>query len=307
MGTWAKRIVLMCGFLLLLAGPPAWGQESAKPDADPEKPEDMTSLADRIINPVSDLWLLSMQNGMAWYDGEITDKKRLVNLTLVQPVLSMQLTENWRMITRPIIPIASFPFSGFDYEEGPRGPIPKPNFGRHSGLGDMVLWTAFTNKYTPPNVFGFGPTLSLPTGTYRTLTTGKFSMGPMALAFHTGRKWVFGTVVQHWCSVAGDDKRGSINLTDILYSVQYRLTPTTSIGFSPNIRINWMADSRNRLTLPVGIGGTTLIKLGPLPVRVGAEFQWYPVTPEIAGPKYGFTLNFTPIVPAPAWSKEPLL
>ena len=153
MGTWTKRIVLMCGFLLLLAGSPAWGQESAKPDAVPEKPEDMTSLADRIINPVSDLWLLSMQNGMAWYDGEITDKKRLVNLTLVQPVLSMQLTENWRMIARPIIPIASFPFSGFDYEEGPRGPVPKPNFGRHSGLGDMVLWTAFTNKYTPPNVF----------------------------------------------------------------------------------------------------------------------------------------------------------
>ena len=91
MGTWAKRIVFMCGFLLLLAGPPAWGQESAKPDADPEKPENMTSLADRIINPVSDLWLLFIQNGMAWYDGEITDKKRLVNLTLVQPVLSMQL------------------------------------------------------------------------------------------------------------------------------------------------------------------------------------------------------------------------
>ena len=56
----------MCGFLLLLAGPPAWGQESAKPEADPEKPEDMTALADRINNPVSDLWLLSMQNGLAW-------------------------------------------------------------------------------------------------------------------------------------------------------------------------------------------------------------------------------------------------
>ena len=89
----------------------------------------------------------------------------------------------------------------------------------------------------------------LPTGTYRTLTTGKFSMGPIALAFHTGRKWIVGTVVQHWCSVAGDSTRGSVNLTDILYVVQYRLTPTTSIGFSPNIRINWTADSRNRLAL----------------------------------------------------------
>jgi hypothetical protein len=43
------------------------------------------------------------------------------------------------------------------------------------------------------------------------------------------------------------------------------------------------------------------------PVRVGAEFQWYPVTPEIAGPKYSLMLSFVPVIPAPAWSKEPLL
>jgi hypothetical protein len=70
------------------------------------------------------------------------------------------------------------------------------------------------------------------------------------------------------CSVAGDDKRDSINLTDILYSVQYRLTPITSIGFSPNIRINWMAGSRNRLTLPAGIGGSTFLSLLPGDYRV---------------------------------------
>jgi hypothetical protein len=32
------------------------------------------------------------------------------------------------MIVRPVIPFASFPFSGFNYEEGPKGPIPRPNF-----------------------------------------------------------------------------------------------------------------------------------------------------------------------------------
>jgi hypothetical protein len=59
MGTWAKRIVLMCGFLLLLAGPPAWGEESSEPDANPKKPEDMAALADKINNPVSELWLIA--------------------------------------------------------------------------------------------------------------------------------------------------------------------------------------------------------------------------------------------------------
>ena len=98
MGTWVKRIALVGGSLLLLAGSPVRGQESFEPGADAKKPDDMAALAEKINNPVSELWLLAMQNGLAWFDGEITDKKRLVNLTLVQPVLSMQLTEKWRMI-----------------------------------------------------------------------------------------------------------------------------------------------------------------------------------------------------------------
>jgi hypothetical protein len=106
-------------------------------------------VAERIMNPLSDLWVLNMQSEFQWYDGLITDKKRLVNITLLQPVMPMTLTETWRMIVRPVIPFASFPFSGFDYEEGLKGPIPRPNFDRRSGLGDMVLWTAFTNMYTP--------------------------------------------------------------------------------------------------------------------------------------------------------------
>jgi hypothetical protein len=145
-----------------------------------------------------------------------------------------------------------------------------------------------------------------PTGTYRTLTTGKFSMGPMVAAFHMGKKWIIGTVVQQWWSVAVDPHRSQVNLTDIQYVVRFRLTPTTNIGCAPNIRINWVADGQDRVTFPIGFGGDTLIWLGPLPVRVGAEFQYYPVTPEVAGPQYNLRLNITPIIPAPAWAKRPL-
>jgi hypothetical protein len=33
-----------------------------------------------------------MQSEFQWYDGQITDKQRLVNKTLVQPVMPMTLT-----------------------------------------------------------------------------------------------------------------------------------------------------------------------------------------------------------------------
>ena len=115
-------IFLLVGNLLLyFPAPPAWGQESSEPGADPKKQEDMAALADKINNPLSELWLLFTQSDFQWWDGKITDKKRLVNISLLQPVMPMALTDNWRMIIRPIIPIASMPFSGFDYETGPRG------------------------------------------------------------------------------------------------------------------------------------------------------------------------------------------
>jgi hypothetical protein len=98
-----------------------------------------------------------MQSELQWYDGQITDKTRIVNITLIQPVMPLALTENERMIFRPVLPIASFPFSGFDYEAGPKGPVPRPDFTRRTGLGDMVLWTAFTNRYTPPTYLGLDP------------------------------------------------------------------------------------------------------------------------------------------------------
>jgi hypothetical protein len=49
-----------------------------------------------------------MQSDFAIYDGDALDffgeDEKLMNFTLVQPVLSTQLTEGWKMILRPTIP-----------------------------------------------------------------------------------------------------------------------------------------------------------------------------------------------------------
>jgi hypothetical protein len=40
---------------------------------------------------------------------------------------------------------------------------------------------------------------------------------------------------------------------------------------TPNIRIDWMADGGDRLTLPVGLGYSNVYKFGRLPIRIAAE------------------------------------
>jgi len=247
-----------------------------------------------------------------WYGGDLLDElgtsEKVMNTTLIQPVMPMQITEDWKMIFRPVIPINSFDtLDGLDVEPpgGGAGAHLEADFDRQTGLGDIILWTAFSNQYKPPNIFGFGPTVMLNTATDDKLGTGKWSAGPMALAFHVGEKWIYGAVAQQWWSFAGDDDRNDVNLTDIQYVLRYRLSPETNIGFGPNIQANWDADSDNRWTVPVGIGGDTLVKLGPLPVKLGLEFYYNVISPDDVGAEWQIRFMFVPVIGAPKWSQKP--
>ena len=128
----------------------------------------------------------------------------------------------------------------------------------------------------------------------------------MGLGVYIGEKWIVGGVGQHWWSYAGDSDRQSVNLTDFQYIIRYRLGPQTTIGMAPNIQMNWDADSGEKLRLPVGFGGDTLIFLGPLPVKIGLEYQYFIEQPDLVGPQHLIRFIFAPILPSPEWSRKPL-
>jgi len=306
---------MLSGDELLLASAtetPADGGQEISSSASKDKKPTQAEIAEAINNPLSSLWLLFTQNDTKWYGGDILDKlgedNKVMNTTLIQPVMPMQITEDWKVIFRPVIPINSFDTLGGLHVKPPgggEGSSFEADFDRKTGLGDIVLWTAFSNTYTPPNIFGFGPTIMLDTASDEKLGTGKSSAGPMALAFHVGDKWIYGVVAQHWWSFAGDDHRNDVNLTDIQYVLRYRLNPTTNIGFGPNIQANWDADSDNRWTVPIGLGGDTLVNIGPLPVKIGLEAYYNVVRPDNFGPEWQIRLMFVPVIAAPEWSKKP--
>jgi len=281
--------------------------------------EEMAKMAEALANPLSYLWLAFIQNDTKWYDGDLLDTlnedSKVQNTLLIQPVMSFQLTEKWKTIFRPVIPINSFETVGnVDITTGTVPEITGVDFDRETGLGDIVLWTAFSKQYTPPFVFGFGPTVMLPTATEDQLGTGKWSAGPMALAVGITEKWIVGGVFQHWWSFAGDDdfdidtslgpvtvERADVNLTDFQYILRYRKSPFTGFGMAPNIQYNWETDE---LSLPVGGGFDTLIKIGKLPVKIGAEVYYYVVQDDQFGPKWQLRLLFVPVLPSPNWSRK---
>lgn len=294
--------------------------ESAKSDsqAAPEGQPSQAQINEMINNPLGELWILFGQNDTTWYDGDALDflgeDDKVFNTTTIQPVMPFQLTENWKYIFRPVFTINNWDVPSVSKGTPtfyPGGELPvSVDFERKWALGDTVLWNAFaTNEMaTPPNIFGFGATVMVPTATDDAFGTGKWSVGPMALAVHVGPPggWIAGIVAQQWWDVAGDSDRDRVSLTNIQYLLYYRLTEATNIGFGPNITADWTADSDQRWTIPVGLGFNTTTKIGKLPVKIGLEFYHYVKKPDNFGPQWNIRLIFSPVVPKPAFSKRPL-
>ena len=273
----------------------------------------LEEIAELIANPFSYLWFGVIQNDTYWYSGDALDflneGDKIVNSTLIQPVMSLGLSEKWRVIFRPVLPIVSVDtVTGFNFiTDEPEGPRIEADFKRKTGLGDIALWTAFSPQYTPPLVYGFGPTIMMDTASDKWLGTGQWSAGPMGTIAYITDKWIVAGVAQHWWSFAGESDRNSVNLTDVQPIVRYRLSKTTNIGIAPNIRYNWGAPSGDELTVPLGGGISTVFMLGKLPVGVGAEFYYYVKRPDILGPEYQVRLFITPVLPAPEWARKPIL
>jgi len=320
-----KRIsicLLVALFSLSATADPEQAESGPPEDLDLEAAAaEQAAVAEALNNPLSSLWIMFVQNDTTWYKGDLVDslgKSDLVqNTTLIQPVMPFQLTENWKAIFRPVIPINSFEtVDNLDVTTGTVPDFTGTDFDRETGLGDIVLWSAFSNSYKPPFVWGFGPTVMLPTATDDRLGTGKYSAGPMALAISITDNWIVGGVGQHWWSFAGDDSRNidtslgkvkvdlsDVNLTDFQYIVRYRYSALTNIGAAPNVQYNWENDE---LSLPIGIGFDTMGKIGRLPIKFGAEVHYYVVQDDDFGPEWRLRLYFVPVLPSPGWSKRAL-
>lgn len=297
------------------------GSDASGEEKSPEEQAEMAQIAEALANPLSYLWMAFAQLDSIQYEGDALDaigEDDVVNHTLLlQPVMSFQLTNDWKMVFRPVIPINSF--ETIDNVNLSTGAVEEPfgvDLDRETGIGDIVLWTAFSKQYKPPNIFGFGVTTMLDTASEDQLGSGQNSIGPMALAFRITDKWILGVVAQHWESVSGSDKltvdtssgpvkvdRADVSLTDIQPVVRYRLNQLTNIGLAPNWRYNHETD---QASIPIGIGFDTLVKWGKLPIKVGLEYYKYIESDDDFGGDQQIRLLFVPVLPAPEWSRDPI-
>ncbi|MCM8531643.1 MAG: hypothetical protein NE330_10820 [Lentisphaeraceae bacterium] len=228
------------------------------------------ALARQSQNPVADLISIPFQNNTN-FDVGARDKTQ--NILNIQPVIPINLNEDWNLITRTIVPLISQSalFDGWEKEQG---------------IGDITFTAFFSPRNNSEWVWGAGPAIVMPTASDSRLGTDKWSIGPSVVALRMDGKQVYGGLVSNVWSIEGSGE--NVNLMTFQPFYNYNFDAGFYFTSSPVLNANWENDGE-KWTVPVGGGLGKIFRIGQLPVNVSLQAFTNIVKPDHAA---DWTLRF---------------
>jgi hypothetical protein len=230
--------------------------------------EELAKLAQ---NPVGNLISVPFQNNTNLNFGP---EKGTQNVLNIQPVIPISISSDWNIITRTIVPVISMPSLG-------------PGIDSTSGIGDTVF-TAFLSPANPGKwIWGAGPVVQIPTNSNEELGSKNWGLGPSFVVLHLdkGSPWVYGVLVNNVWSLTSNKQGGSYNSGLIQPFVNYNLEGGAYLTTSPVLTVDWMADSGQQWTVPIGGGVGKIFHMGKLPVNTQIAAYYNVVKPDF-GPNW---------------------
>ena len=191
-------------------------------------------LAKKLSNPIASLISVPFQNNIDFGIGDIQATKYTLN---IQPVVPFEMSENWNLITRYIMPVVS------QYNINSVG---ESQFG----LSDAVV-SAFFSPIGSGITWGVGPVFLVPIGTDDYLTTKKFGIGPTAVALIQKNGWTYGGLINQLWSIAGSDERPDVSQLFFQPFISYNWKTGAGLGVNMELTQNWE-------------GSTTVMWLNPI-------------------------------------------
>jgi hypothetical protein len=237
-----------------------------------------------LSNPISSIWALQLQENTYWLN---KPDRNVVNLQF-QPVLPLALTGDWNLITRPVFQVMnSTPYVNESL-----------HLHRVTGFGDTIVGSLLSPspKLAGPWLLGAGPSFVFPTASNSRLGQNKWQLGPAGVFGYLGDKWLAGVFPQQWFSVGGPGSQ-TVSQMNVQYFYAYLPGDGWGIGTSPNMLVNWYASNGNKVTFPIGLSVSKVIKIGPLPVKLAVQGQYMPVHPDVFGQKWNLQFAITPVIP----------
>ena len=127
---------------------------------------------------------------------------------------------------------------------------------------------------------GVGPLLYYPSATNSTGGVNKWGSGPSVAFLHTTESpLVFGAVINNIWSF--DEPGGRTDRTNQFLLnpiVSYHFEEGWSVGSSPNVTANWIANG-GKWTLPIGGGFGKVLRLGEQPIKLDLDVYYNAIRP----------------------------
>ena len=265
----------------------AQAQESTAHELPLAENDSASEASKQAANPLASAWLMQTQQNTNWLRTSNNENRVQSNLQF-QPLLSIKMTDDLSLITRPVLQI--FNSTPFPDQTG--------QAKRETGFGDTVLAFALSPgpKLVGNWLLAAGPTFIFPTATNSLIGQNKWQVGPAVALGYKGKNFITYVFPQQWFSVGGSGQKANHML--LYYAFVWVYSNGWSVGTNPSMSVDWEAPNGNKVAFPVGLQVGKLRKLGLLPVKFDVQAQYYVVRPQVNSPKWNLQLQITPILPA---------
>jgi len=265
-------LLLAIGTLIIAVHPQAATAEDPGSDAD---------LAQDLSNPLAELMSVPIQMNYDSDIGPLEDGWKLQ--TNIQPVIPVDVNEDWNIITRTIIPVVGqediFPEAGSQF-----------------GLGDinLSLFVSPQNSSGEGITWGIGPALLFPTATDELLGADKWGAGPTAVVLNVRGSLTVGMLANHIWSYAGDSDRDDISSSLFQPFAAYTWPSAWTLSLQSETTYNWESET---WSVPLNLGVSKLVNWGKLPVNLQAGVGYWLESPETGPDGFRFRLQATFVLP----------
>jgi len=264
------RFLIVLAICLVVSGP-----ARAQDRSDDEN----EMLAKKLSNPISDLVSVPFQFNWEQKVGPLELSQFILN---VQPVIPFTLNPDWNLILRVIVPFVGQP------------PFFPGDLGEF-GVGDMTTSFFFSPVSHDGFTVGFGPAVVTTQSYQPTISSGKYSIGPTAVALNQSGKWTIGVLWNQVWSFAGDPRRRSVNQMFLEPFLAYQARKTITLTVQSETTADWNATTDN-WTVPINFLISKLSSFGVFPASYQFGVGVYPVHPSL-GPQWKIRANIVILLP----------
>jgi hypothetical protein len=204
-------------------------------------------LAKQLANPLASLTSVPMQFNYEREGGLAGDADR-VRLN-IQPVIPMDLGDDWNLISRTILPVISQEAFA-------------PGAGTARGIGDVTQSLFFSPEAATRRgwIWGVGPALLVPTSSDPALGVDRWAAGPTAVALRqTATGWTYGSLVNHLWSADDEPERADVSNTLLQVFASKRIGPGRTVSAVVESTYDWEGE---QWTVPLHLSVSQVMRIG---------------------------------------------